>query len=357
MGGLLVLFTFSLLLGGCGGDEPTDDGENDYNRGALLQQQAAWIQDKTGAVLTETKELNQALATLKAESNEANLRTLQMAFDEAYQSWQAIDFLDMGPASDNYLISAANTFPCKPELIDENIDEGNTNLEPANQLSAQGFPALDYLLHQESIEATLPYFEEDNYMAYFELLTTRLDDKVASTVTGWSTFESEFIADEGSDAGSSIAVVFNAFVENFERRTRDGKFGIPAGVRTDNEIQTDQIESLYQPELSLALAKANVIAFKDFFNGGDQDGFDDYLDFLESKRDGVLLSKVINDQFDVVLDRIDAFDTDLATTLETDKTKLLDVFNEMQKLIVYLKVDMASELGILINYADNDGDS
>ena len=354
MCGFLVLF--SALLGGCGNDDPSDEGPV-YDYEALLLQYANWIQFRTDQVVLKCKAFSTAFDSFKATPNAESLVALQDTHNEAYRAWQIIDFLSFGPAADQYLVESVNTFPTKPELIEENISNENTDLTPANQLSAQGFPAIDYLLFHADSDSILSYLQNPNALSYLETLVNRITTKIQETNDQWVTYEAEFVEDSGSDAGSSIATMFNAFVENFERRTRDGKFGIPVGIRTDNEVQLNQVESYYQPSYSLVLANENVTALKDFFNGSESTGFDDQLNFLSSQRDGVELSTVINDQFDVVLDRIAAIDTDLSTAIVEDKTKVLDVFNEMQKLVVYLKVDMASELGILINYADNDGDS
>lgn len=355
IGGFLLLSVFSLTLGACGGDDEGDTPVYDYEE--LLTHYANWIEFRTGQVVTDCNALEISVTSFKEEPNAERLKNLRSYHEEAYGAWQLIDFLTMGPAADEYLVESANTFPAKPDLINENIAEGNTNLDPANQLSAQGFPALDYMLFHADEDSILSYLQRPEALTYLEALVTRLNTKVKKVKDDWATYEAEFIADSGNDAGSSMAVMFNAFVENFERRTRDGKFGIPAGVRTDNEIQPGQIESLYNPSLSIVLARKNVVALKDFFIGSENIGFDDQLNFYKAERDGEQLSKVIIDQFNVVIDRIDAIDTDMATVLVEDKAKVLDVFNEMQKLVVYLKVDMASELGILINYADNDGDS
>jgi hypothetical protein len=42
--------------------------------------------------------------------------------------------------------------------------------------------------------------------------------------------------------------------------------------------------------------------------------------------------------------------------VNTEQSKVQDLYNEMQKMVVLLKVDLSSALSILITYQDNDGD-
>jgi len=349
----ITAFAFFVSCDGNGGSDDTDDG---YNREALLEMYSGFIQNEYASLASDLDAFNLALESFENSPEETTLNNLQNTFNKAYEQWQKVDFLNIESAKTNYFIESANTFPANVETIAKNISEEITNLDPISQFAAQGFPAIGYMLyHKEQAEA-VTYLSEPKAAAYLRLLTERLRNKLGLTQDGWSSGESDFIKDAGSDAGSSISTLFNAFVESFEQRSRDAKVGIPAGIRTDNVVQPEQVEALYSAQ-SLVLLRENITGLKDFFNGSDLDGFDDYLDYLDAKRNDELLSDVINDQFDAVLEKIDALDQDIKSIVESDKAKAIEIFNEMQKMVVYLKVDMAAELGILINYADNDGDS
>lgn len=354
LSGLLIIISFS-LFSSCGGPDNgiTDDG---YNREVLLQEYSSLIQNTYGDLALELDALNEVTNVFSAEKSTGNLEALQNQFLTAYAKWQALDFLNIEAAADAYLVESANTFPCDVDLIEDNIENAITNLEPINQFVAQGFPAIDYILFNGENETVLEQLQNQNRLDYLILLVIRLNNKNKQVVDAWSANYQAFINDSGSDAGSSIAALFNAMVKNFERRTRDAKVGIPAGLRTDNIIQLNQVEAQYAKQ-NLVLLKENIIAFKSFFNASEIDGFDNYLNYLEATRQDEPLADVINKQFDKILTSIDGFETDLATSIENDKSKAIALFNEMQKLVIYLKVDMAAELGILINYADNDGDS
>jgi len=357
---ILRVFSFVALIGilpslallqSCGEDNgpDTDDG---YNREALLQVYSNWLQTEYSLLENELTDFQTEIEAFKTQADDNTLLKLQEAFKTSYIQWQRLDFLPIESAMDAYLVESANTYPTKAELIETNIADENTNLEPINQLAAQGFPGLEYLLFTKEIE----YLSDAKTIAYIDLLSQRLIDKVKSTTDGWQAQENDFIKNSGSDGGSSISTLFNALVKNFEQRTRDAKIGVPAGVRTDNIIQPEQCEALYAG-YSLELLNANISALKDFFNGTADEGFDNYLDYLKSEKDGQPLSAAINAQFDAITVSIEAIDWPLSESIKTDKLPAINAFNEMQKMVVLLKVDMAPELGILINYADNDGDS
>lgn len=350
---IMGLFLMS-LVGSCGSDNGTTD-EDGYNREAMLQSYSNWLQTEYTELEIQLSALQTAHNAFETDPIEANLLPLQEAFKLAYLQWQRVDFMTEGNAMDVFLVESANTFPVNTDLVEKNILDGVTNLDPINQLAAQGFPAMDYILYGTNLD----YLKDPKTRTYLRTVINRIADKSKSTVDGWQSSEEAFIKDSGSDAGGSISTIFNAFVQSFERRTRDAKVGIPAGIRTDNVIQPEQVEALYSQE-NKDLLLANLRAMKDFFNGyneTDQEGFDDYLDFLKSQKGEISLSEAINQQFDAIITKAESLQGPIDKSIENDKLEAIALFNEMQKIVVLFKVDMASELGIFINYADNDGDS
>ena len=49
-------------------------------------------------------------------------------------------------------------------------------------------------------------------------------------------------------------------------------------------------------------------------------------------------------------------DNDLNKQVIDDNIKMLDTYNELQKITVFLKTDMLSALNISVDYVDADGD-
>ena len=147
---------------------------------------------------------------------------------------------------------------------------------------------------------------------------------------------------------------------DFERFMRDGKVGIPLGKRSLGNPQLDKLEAVHA-KYSLELLKESVVKLEELYSGTSTNGIngiglDDYLNAVKASHSGQNLNDVILSQFEEINLSIDAINTDLETAIQTNPNEVEEVYNKMQQMIVYLKVDLASSLGILISYQDNDGD-
>ncbi|MDZ7718350.1 MAG: hypothetical protein U5K72_05960 [Balneolaceae bacterium] len=101
---------------------------------------------------------------------------------------------------------------------------------------------------------------------------------------------------------------------------------------------------------------------QNFFNGkhfnSQQTGesLASYLDYLNTMKEGADLTQLINNQFDTARDQAEELNPDFAAQVESDNSKMLATFDELQKNMVYLKVDMLQALNINVDYVDADGD-
>ncbi|HEY0743413.1 MAG TPA: peptidase M75, Imelysin, partial [Chryseosolibacter sp.] len=67
-------------------------------------------------------------------------------------------------------------------------------------------------------------------------------------------------------------------------------------------------------------------------------------------------STLINNQFTAVNGKLQLLNNNLHDEVLNNNQKMIDAFNEMQKAVKMLKVDMTSAMSITITYTDNDGD-
>ena len=101
---------------------------------------------------------------------------------------------------------------------------------------------------------------------------------------------------------------------------------------------------------------------KRFFNGtnfqNDATGssLKGYLDYLNTIKEGADLSTLINQQFDLARSKALELNENLAIQVETDNIKMLETYDELQKNVVLLKVDMLQALNIKVDFVDADGD-
>ena len=183
--------------------------------------------------------------------------------------------------------------------------------------------------------------------------------KTQDVVTGWvSTYRYDFIARSGYPFGD-INKLTNDFIFHYEKELRAGKVGIPAGVFSGNPLP-DKIRHFIRIRFQCVAISIN--AHRYFFEGVSYDktttgpSLSAYLDHLGKKRNGILLSRVISDQFYVAVQQVSALSMSLRQAVELNNVSMLASFDELQKNVPPLKVDMMQALNIRIDYVDADGD-
>jgi predicted lipoprotein len=308
-----------------------------------------------------------------ASPTNESLLAFRSAWQDAYAEWQKVELFEFGPADRSTLRNFFNIYPADIAGIDANIADPLANLEVPSSYSRQGFPALDYLINGISandIEIVAHYTTGDDAaesIAYLKRLVERMDTLISNVITEWSSsYRDTFISKTGLDIGSSMGIVVNAYVLNYERYIRSGKFGIPAGIvgGVSGTPYPDKVEAYYKKDISKILAVNAQEATVGFFNGvnvtTDSEGpsFKSYLDALDAKDSGTgtLLSEIINDQFTTVDSKLDVLSQNFYQEIQTNNQGMKDVYTEMQKAVRLLKVDMTSAMSITITYTDNDGD-
>ena len=308
--------------------------------------------------------MQSAYAAFSTDANEANLTTLRTAWLEAYKSWQYVSMYEIGPAETANYRMQMNTYPTDTDAIDQFTTSGSYDLAAEANFDAKGFPALDYLLN--GMAAT-----NAEIIASFDTNTRNLtsdiiDDMIALTTTvvnGWKgTYRDEFVNNSGASATASTDRFVNDYIYYFEKYLRAGKMGIPIGAFTGTPAP-QTLEAYYSPQNSKILFLAGLTASQDFFNGkhfgssAKGESLASYLVALNSVKDGDELNEIINAQFDTARSYVSALGT-FKDEIENNAspTDMLLAYDEVQRIIPLLKVDMVSAMSISIDYVDADGD-
>lgn len=346
-----LAFLLLLFISACTTNNGDDDGPEPvaFDRQAML---ANWadnlIATAYGQLEAELQSLNLAAEAYAATPNATTLATLRNDFSDAYLSWQVASPFVLGKAEELRLREQLNTYPVDVELIEENVSQGSSiNLELPSQTVAQGLPALDYLLFGLSEEVLA---SNDDYRSYLLQLTERMLTLTQTVGADWLATRDAYVQNDGNSATASIDRTVNDYIFYFEKFLRAGKVGIPAGVFSDDPL-ADRAESLYAGQ-SKALFLAGLNGSEQFFNNG----LNDYLDALGVERSGELLSQQINDQFAAIKAAANSLNDNFSTQVENDNTAMLQLYDELQKQVVFLKVDMLQALSINVDYVDADGD-
>lgn len=298
----------------------------------------------------------------------ATLSELRDELKSVRLAWQEVNLFQFGPSESVLLRSSLNTFPTDTAQIESNIDSGDYTLGTVANVDAAGFPALGYLLHgagesdAEIVAAYTAAPDADRRMTYLSDNIDFIRGKVDAAAGIWAesgdNYLDTFLSDDraGTDAGSSLGMMVNAMILHYERFIRDGKIGIPSGIRSAGVPRPSAAEANYGG-YSAELALANVRAIKRLFLGTGHDGaqgtgLDNNLRVLGAGD----LADEIEAEIDQGIAALEGLSDPLTAQIEQNNDPVLSAFAELQDVTVLLKADMASILGVTITYQDNDGD-
>ena len=313
---------------------------------------------------TSLTELKESYELFKINITEHNLQELRNKWLNSYKFWQHVEMYNIGKSMEDYLIFRSNIYPVDTVRVNQNIDNGEYDLENPNNYAAQGFPTMDYLLYgidNDPVKVIDLYKENNKLMNYLGALIEDLAANVKTVNDDWNQVKNEFVNSVDNTASSNLNMMVNDFIYYYEKGFRANKFGIPAGVFSGGALP-DRVEGFYSKNFSKVFALEAMTSVKKFFNGKsykDDDleglGLKSYLDFVEKDKEELLSDKINNQLIDAEKS-INELDNNLSGQIESDLIKVLKTYDEIQTAVVLLKVDMLQALNIAVDYADADGD-
>ena len=367
------IIAIALFFYACGSDDTTittDDSGTDntgnFDRSAMLTNWADNI-IIPGYVDFTAKVNALETATTAFTTDASDLTAVRAAWLDAYTTWQKVSMFEVGPAETVNLRLNVNIYPANVTTVQNNIDNGSYDLGLSSNRAAKGFPAIDYLLYGVGADdaAILAVYNGTEGAAHKQYLTDIVADMKqlsATVLSEWQgSYRATFIDNEGASATASTDRFVNDYIFYYEKFLRAGKMGIPGGVFSGN-VELGNIEALYAGNLSKDLFLVGLDATQDFFNGkayntsAQGESLSSYLDELNAIKNGVDLSEIINSQFDVARTSVAALGSFESELSQNPPSTFLEAYNEVQRLVPLLKVDMVSAMSISIDFADADGD-
>lgn len=364
----LIILALLGLVASCDKNKPKDPTDT-FDKTALLTQIGGQLALPAYTSLAQaTDTLAEKYALFATQKDMSSLKALQAQFLRCYVLFQEISVYDLGPAETELFRANANTFPCDTAQILSKIQNGDFQLNTAADIDAKGFPALDFLLFDvhNSDAFILQRFtsspQATNYLAYLEALIAEIKLKSNTIAAAWSAsgnnYLSTFISNTGSNTGGSIGMLVNQFCYDLEV-LKNASIAIPAGKRSLGVLYPEKCEG-YFSKSSLTLAKARFQALRNLYMGNSKTGtgigFDDYLTHLNAVYGNQSLHQTIVNKFDDAQLALQDIPESLAESVSNQSAKVDKAYAELQQLVVLLKVDMTSVLGVQITYQDNDGD-
>ena len=355
------MFAFS-----CGEDGIEENPqESPFDRSAML---AYWADEVIipafDGYISSLTDLEETKNTFLAEQNQATLESLRIAWLAAYHAWQEVSIFDIGKAEELSLRNFTNIYPSDTEAIDQSIGSGDYNLELPSNFDIQGFPALDYLLYGtgENDMEILERLSTESSLVFFSDLVDRLVTLTSEVNNDWKGgYRDNFVNNGGSSATASVDKLTNDFLFFYERFLRAGKVGIPAGVFSGNPLP-GAVEAPYSEQYSKDLFFSGFNAAIEFFNGVSHDGtktgssLSGYLAHVARQNGSANVADEIRAQWRVADMKAQELSPSFKNQILTDNTKMLETYDELQKAVVLLKVEMMQALNIQVDFVDADGD-
>jgi len=370
---LLPIFILSLLslAVSCSSEElPENDNIQEFDRGSVMENYANNI------IIPRYNDFKSELDKLKTEvleftqnpSTETHT-SLSNQWLEAYKAWQYVEMFNIGKAEEIMYSNTMNTYPVNQERTIDNIYSEKIDLSDPNDWACQGFPGLDFLIHgvAENLENILNLYNSDTkYGDYLIVVISNMSTNTNNVVDDWSSYKSEFISSTNNTATSAFNMLTNDFVYYFEKGLRTNKIGIPAGVFSNNPLDT-KIEAYYASKNSFKDVSKELItealeAVKLMFTGTSKTGsvgpsYKSYLDYIKNiNNNGVDIGSEVMSKINTSNNRINDLDKNFIYQINNDNTKMLAAFDALQKIVVNFKTDMLSLFNIAVDYQDADGD-
>lgn len=357
---LTLIITISLLVA-CSDDEGTDNTEdNAFDRAVLLESLASdLIIPNFQSLEVSVNSLSDATNTFIDNTNEDNLEALQRAWSQAVIDHQHCSAFGFGPA--NLSLGAYSTvlgvFPVDESQIEANILDSNFNLAASFDRDVRGFYGVEYLIYGSGMSADVVAQFDQNRKDYLLLLVDELQTTFQGIVTEWQTsYLEEFIADDGTAAGSSISLLYNEFVKDYEN-LKNFKVELPAGLTAGQTGSDPSLVEAFYSGLSRDLIEEHFESTKHIWTGESRSGasitgLDDYLNSVTGGPELVATT----------LEAIDRIDDAIAGLPQgrlsdnVDAPELTTLRDELQGNTANFKSSMSSLLGISITFNSGDGD-
>lgn len=362
-----------LLMMACHKDKDKNTPAPSYDRKAMLENIGNnIILPSYKGFADKTDSLWVACTAFTGNPSEASLLRAQNAWKEASAQWKQCELYNLGPVEDLLLRTSIDAWPVNTANIETVINTTST-IDNAyieqRSIYTKGLKAVEYLLFDPSgdnaslISRYTGGGLSENRKSYLTALSENLHHKATEVYEAWApekgNYVSVFINASGTDVGSSLGKLVNQMV-GLTDQIANMKLATPLGITNGGVTQPDLVESP-QSGTSLEEIKYNLTSLENTFlgrtvAGQDQQGPDDLLASLGATYNGQPLVRVIRKKMDSAIARINSIPPPLEEAVNNDPEAVNEAYTTVKELLVLLKVDMASSLGVLITYTDNDGD-
>ena len=362
----IALLTVLIVAFSCSSSDNGPSGNTDnFDRSTLLANIADNMAKPVFADLkAKLEDLKAKFDSFNTTPNTLTFSEVKTSWYEAYKVWQYAAIFEIGKAEELQFVNHFNIYPITVADVDNNIASGTYDLNSTNFHDAQGFPALDYLFF--GVAATesdiVAKYTTDanavNYRKYVYDIIAKMTDIATQISDDWNgAYRNDFVSNSGNTASSALNKFVNDFIFNYEKRLRANKFGIPVGNFSTTPLP-EKVEAFYAKQYSRDLALESLSAVDGVFSGiayGGTTSGASFQTYLNSLNKATLATSITN-QFESARTQISSLSPNLYEQINTNNQQALMAYDELQKAVVLLKVDMLQAFNISVDFVDADGD-
>lgn len=351
----------SLALVSCNDDDTDNIPGSDFDRETMLQDVGTnfivpnfeSLQSSVNSLSTVTNEFTQ-------NTNEENLTAMRIAWKQAVTDHQHCSAFSFGPGELLLGPYAAvlGAFPVSEEKIEANMLNPNFDLPNSFDRDVRGFYTVEYLIYGDGLsDAEIVAGFDQNRKDYLLLILSELKSSFDNIVAEWNnSYLQSFIKNDGTSAGSSISLYYNAFIQDYEN-LKNFKVELPAGLSAGQPSSDGSLVEAYYSGISSELIVAHFENSKNCWFGLSRNGME-LIGFEEYLQDVIGGSELIETTKDAIF-RIDEAianlpDGSLSENVTSQEVEILR--NELQSNTANFKSSMSSLLGISITFNSGDGD-
>jgi len=300
------------------------------------------------------------ITSVETYSNSHSIENLELAREalkSTWLEWQNTSSFNFGPADLHSLRAYVNTFPVDSFSVLQNIQNADFSLL-ANDI--KGFPAMDLLLNglEETDQAILNLYDSnENYEAYLVATASDIYQRVQNVYNEWNdSYGDLFVTNVGFATGSSYSLYINAFIQDWEQIKRD-RLALPLGLLTFEIALPELVEchfGKYSKELVLAHIESHERKYLSSEYFGIQELVQEVTEF--QGENGETLDEAITTKFSEAKTKLEAIESSLSEAIITNPESVNEAYQTLQSMVILLKTEVTSGLGISVNFSDNDGD-
>lgn len=358
----IVALLCGAVLVSCNEDGGTEEMPgNDFDRKAMLESVGTeLIIPNFEDLQLSVNALSNAAIAFTQNTNEANLVTLRSAWKEAVIDHQHCSAFGFGPGE--LLLGPYATvlgvFPVNEEKIEATVINPDFDLPNSFDRDVRGFFAVEYLIYGNGpTDAELVANFDQNRKDYLLLITNELKLSFDAIVDEWNTsYLQSFINNDGTSAGSSVSLYYNAFIQDYEN-IKNFKVELPAGLSAGQPAADGSLVEAYYSGFSAELIATHFENSKNIWFGRSRGGMEliGFEEYLESVIGGPALVQTTKEAiFEVDAAIADLPEGSLSENITSQEVETLR--NELQSNTSNFKSSMSSLLGISITFNSGDGD-